>query len=47
VTAPSLWSELTEPYRGLDRGIWAIAATRMVNTMGFSIVMPFMAMWLV
>ena len=42
-----LWKQLTEPYRGLDRRIWAIAATRMVNTMGFSIVMPFMAMWMV
>jgi MFS family permease len=43
----SIWRTLTEPYRGLDRRIWAIAATRMVNTMGFSIVMPFMAMWMV
>src|SRR5687767_6275053 len=43
----SIWKHLTEPYRGLDRRIWAIAATRCVNTMGFSIVMPFMAMWMV
>ena len=43
----NLWTTLTQPYRGLDRRIWAIAATRFVNTMGFSIVMPFMAMWMV
>lgn len=34
-------------YRGLDRRIYVLAAARAVNTMGFSIVMPFMAMYLV
>jgi MFS family permease len=34
-------------YGTLDRRIWIIAATRAINTMGFSIVMPFMAMYLV
>jgi MFS family permease len=38
---------LFAPYRGLDRRVYLLAATRCVNTMGFSIVMPFMAMYLV
>jgi len=46
-SSSSIWKQLSEPYRGLDRRIWYIAATRCVNTMGFSIVMPFMAMWMV
>src|SRR5262245_61779124 len=33
--------------QGLDRRIWLLAAARAVNTMGFSIVMPFLAMYLV
>jgi predicted MFS family arabinose efflux permease len=36
-----------DTYRGLDRRIWILAAARAVNTMGFSIVMPFMAMYIV
>jgi predicted MFS family arabinose efflux permease len=39
----SVWTS----YRSLDRRIWIIAGTRAINTMGFSIVMPFMAMYLV
>src|SRR5262249_42532185 len=39
----SLWAS----YRGLDRRIWTLAALRGINTMGFSIVMPFMAMYIV
>ncbi len=34
-------------YRRLDRRIYFLAAMRGINTMGFSIVMPFMAMYLV
>ncbi len=34
-------------YRGLDRRIALLAAVRAINTMGFSIVMPFLAMYLV
>jgi predicted MFS family arabinose efflux permease len=34
-------------YRRLDPRIFVLAAARAVNTMGFSIVMPFMAMYLV
>jgi MFS family permease len=34
-------------YRRLDRRIFVLAAMRGINTMGFSIVMPFMAMYLV
>jgi predicted MFS family arabinose efflux permease len=34
-------------YKGLDRRITLLAAARAVNTMGFSIVMPFLAMYLV
>lgn len=45
-TVPLL-RRLLEPYRELDRRIWILAAARCVNTMGFSIVMPFMAMYLV
>src|SRR4051794_28430964 len=40
-------SGLLVKYRKLDRRIWIIATTRAINTMGFSIVMPFMAMYLV
>jgi MFS family permease len=36
-----------DTYRGLDRRIWILAGARAVNTMGFSIVMPFMAMYIV
>src|SRR6266568_3031625 len=36
-----------ETYRGLDRRIWILAVGRAINTMGFSIVMPFMAMHIV
>jgi MFS family permease len=43
---PSL-ADVLRPYRQLDRRIWLIALTRCVNTMGFSLVMPFMAMYLV
>ena len=38
---------LLDTYRGLDRRIYVLGAARAVNTMGFSIVMPFMAMYLV
>src|SRR5688572_13673872 len=34
-------------YKGLDRRILILAALRAVNTMAFSIVMPFLAMYLV
>lgn len=44
---PSLYSRIADTYRGIDRRIYLLAATRAVNTMGFSIVMPFMAMYLV
>jgi len=40
-------SPLFATYRVLDRRIFILAAARAVNTMGFSIVMPFMAMYLV
>lgn len=35
------------PFRGLDRRIWIIASARSINTMGFSLVMPFLFMYLV
>jgi MFS family permease len=35
------------PYLALDRRIWLVAATRCINTMGFSLVMPFMSLYLV
>jgi MFS family permease len=35
------------PYRGLDRRVVLLAVARAINTMGFSIVMPFLAMYLV
>lgn len=35
------------PFLALDRRIWLIALARLINTMGFSLVMPFMAMHLV
>lgn len=46
VAVPQL-HRLVAPYRELDRRIWILAAARCINTMGFSIVMPFMAMYLV
>src|SRR5688572_8460215 len=42
-----LLRRILEPYREIDRRVFLVAATRCVNTMGFSIVMPFMAMYLV
>jgi len=38
---------LLTPFLALDRRIWLIALARMINTMGFSLVMPFIAMHLV
>ncbi len=38
---------LLGPFLALDRRIWLIALARMINTMGFSLVMPFVAMHLV
>jgi MFS family permease len=38
---------LLAPYRGLPRACWALALTRGVNTLGFSIVMPLMGLYLV
>src|SRR5438034_777553 len=38
---------LYRSYLQLDRRVWWLAAARGINTMGFSIVMPFMAMYLV
>lgn len=38
---------LLAPFLALDRRIWLIALARMINTMGFSLVMPFVAMHLV
>src|SRR5690606_40395842 len=38
---------LLSPFLALDRRIWLIALARMINTMGFSLVMPFIAMHLV
>ena len=35
------------PFTALDRRIWLLALARCINTMGFSLVMPFMAMHLV
>lgn len=35
------------PFLALDRRIWLIALARLINTMGFSLVMPFMAMHIV
>ncbi len=35
------------PFLALDRRIWLLALARSINTMGFSLVMPFMAMHLV
>ncbi|WP_169788870.1 MFS transporter [Vulgatibacter incomptus] len=35
------------PFLALDRRVWLLALARCVNTMGFSLVMPFMAMHLV
>lgn len=40
-------SSILGTYQGLDRRIGLLAAARAVNTMGFSIVMPFLAMYLV
>ena len=34
-------------FLALDRRIWILAATRCINTMGFSLVMPFMGIYLV
>ncbi|MBI4508024.1 MAG: MFS transporter [Deltaproteobacteria bacterium] len=34
-------------YLSLDGRIWVLAVARMINTMGFSLVMPFMTMYLV
>src|SRR5690349_2826253 len=34
-------------YRGLDRRIWTLAAVRAVNTMGLSLVLSFMGIYLV
>lgn len=34
-------------FLALDRHVWRLALARMINTMGFSLVMPFMAMYLV
>jgi MFS family permease len=38
---------LLTPFLALDRRIWLIALARTINTMGFSLVMPFIAMHLV
>jgi predicted MFS family arabinose efflux permease len=40
-------SSILGTYQGLDRRIFLLAGARAVNTMGFSIVMPFLAMHLV
>jgi MFS family permease len=40
-------ASILAPYRGLPRRVWAIAGLRAINTFGFSMVMPFMAMYLV
>src|SRR5439155_3830653 len=45
--AVSLLSRAIPPeFRQLDRRIFAIAAARCINTAGFSIVMPYMALYL-
>ena len=36
-----------QKYRSLDRGIWLIALARMTTAMGFSLVLPFMAIYFV
>jgi len=38
---------LLEPFTRLDRRIWLLALARCINTMGFSLVMPFMAIHIV
>jgi MFS family permease len=38
---------LLAPFLALDKRIWLIALARLINTMGFSLVMPFLAMHLV
>jgi MFS family permease len=47
IDRPSFTWRLFAPYRVLDRRIFLLALTRCINTMGFSLVMPFMAMYLV
>ena len=42
-SAPSVWRS----WRQLERPVWIVAVARAVNTMGFSMVMPFMAMYIV
>lgn len=44
---PPRKENLLTPFLALDRRIWLIALARMINTMGFSLVMPFVAMHLV
>lgn len=38
---------LLTPFLALDRRVWLIALARLINTMGFSLVLPFIAMHLV
>jgi MFS family permease len=38
---------LFSAFLALDRRVWILAATRCINTMGFSLVMPFMGIYLV
>ncbi|MCC6808318.1 MAG: MFS transporter [Deltaproteobacteria bacterium] len=40
-------SALLKPYLALDRRVYALAVARAINVMGFSVAMPFMAIYLV
>lgn len=46
-SAPRGLALYLSPFLSLDRKIWLLALARCINTMGFSLVMPFMAMYLV
>jgi MFS family permease len=44
---PSRLAAAAKTYEGLDRRIWVLAGVRGINTMGLSLVMSFMALYLV